>query len=46
MSREDHGGIILTGKTPNSSNRALWQSYQQSHVVTKQDELAKEMNLH
>jgi hypothetical protein len=31
MSMEKHGGIISTGKT-NSSNKALWQSHQQSSV--------------
>jgi len=29
------------GKTPNSSNRALWQSYQQSHLVANVEELGK-----
>jgi hypothetical protein len=33
-------------KTPDSSTRTLWQSYQQSHVVAEQDELVMEiMNL-
>jgi hypothetical protein len=32
------------GKTPDLSTRALWQSYQQSHLVAKQDELPKEIN--
>jgi hypothetical protein len=27
------------GKTADSSTRALWQSYQQCHLVTKQEEL-------
>jgi hypothetical protein len=31
------------GESPVSSARALWQSYQQSHVVAKQEELAMEM---
>jgi hypothetical protein len=31
----------ITGETPDSSIRALWQSYQSS--VAKQEELAKEM---
>jgi hypothetical protein len=30
MRMEIHGGMISTGKTPDSSTRALWQSYQQS----------------
>jgi hypothetical protein len=29
--------------TPDWSTRALWQSYQQSQLVLKQEELAKEM---
>jgi len=40
---ENHGGMISTGETPDSSTRALWKSYQQSHLVAKQEELAKEM---
>jgi hypothetical protein len=35
-------GIISTGKTPDLFTRALWQSYQQNHLVAKQEELAKE----
>jgi hypothetical protein len=36
----------INGKTPDSSTTALWQSYQQSHLVAKQEELSKEiMNL-
>jgi hypothetical protein len=31
------------GKTPNSSTRASWQSYQQSPLIEKQEELAKEI---
>jgi hypothetical protein len=33
---------VMSGKTPDLSNRALWQSYQQ-HPVAKQEELAKEI---
>jgi hypothetical protein len=33
MSMENHGGIISTRETPDSSARAFWQSYQQSHLV-------------
>jgi predicted transcriptional regulator len=40
---ENHGGMILTGKTYDSSIRGLWQSYQQSSKAM-QEELAKEMN--
>jgi hypothetical protein len=29
MSIEGRGGMILAGKTPHSSTRAFWQSYQQ-----------------
>jgi hypothetical protein len=35
---ENHGGIISTGETPDSSTRALWESYQQSHIVANQVE--------
>jgi hypothetical protein len=42
MGTENNDGTIERGKT-DSSNRALWQSYQQSHQVAKQDELAKQM---
>jgi hypothetical protein len=31
-------------KTPDSSTRSLWQSYLQIHLVSKQEDLAKEMN--
>jgi hypothetical protein len=30
--------------TPDSSARVLWKSYKQSHIVARQEELAKEMN--
>jgi hypothetical protein len=43
MNMENHGGIVSTGKTPDLSIRALWQSYQQSHLVAKQEELTKEI---
>jgi hypothetical protein len=34
------------GKASDSSTTAIWQSYQQSHLVAKQEDLAKEiMNL-
>jgi hypothetical protein len=46
MSMDNHGGIMPTGETPNSSTRALWKSCQQSYLVAKQEELAKKiMNL-
>jgi hypothetical protein len=31
MSTEKHGGIIPSGKTPDSPTTALWQSYHQSY---------------
>jgi hypothetical protein len=42
MSMENHGGMILTGKTLDSSTRVPWQPYQQSSS-SKQEELAKEI---
>jgi hypothetical protein len=33
ISMENHGGMISTGKTPDSSTRSLWWSYQKSHLV-------------
>jgi hypothetical protein len=37
---------IDRGKASDSSTTAIWQSYQQSHLVAKQEDLAKEiMNL-
>jgi hypothetical protein len=44
MSMENHGGMISIGEIPDSSTRALWEFYQNSHLVTKQEETAKEMN--
>jgi hypothetical protein len=38
MSMKDHGGTTA-GKTPDSSARALWQSYQKSRLVAKQKKL-------
>jgi hypothetical protein len=35
--------MISTGNTPDSSIIALRKSYLQSHLVEKQEELAKEM---
>jgi hypothetical protein len=40
---ESHGGMISTGETPDLSTRALWQSYQQSHLVAKHEEMARDM---
>jgi hypothetical protein len=33
--------MISTGKTPDSSTRALWQSKQRSHLVANQEELGE-----
>jgi hypothetical protein len=35
--------LYQEGKTPDSSTRALWQSYQQSHLVANQEDVVKEM---
>jgi hypothetical protein len=43
MSMENNVRMILTGKTADSSTRALWQSYWQSHLLAEQEELTKEM---
>jgi hypothetical protein len=40
---ENHGGMISTGETPDSSTGAFWKSYQQSRVLAKQEKLAREM---
>jgi hypothetical protein len=40
---DNHGAMIATGETPDSSTRALWQSYQQRYLVAKQEELLKEI---
>jgi hypothetical protein len=42
MSMENHGGMISTEET-DVSTRALWQSYQQRHLIEKQEKLAREM---
>jgi hypothetical protein len=39
MCTENHGGMIKTGKTPDSPTRALWQPNQQSHLIANQEEL-------
>jgi hypothetical protein len=38
MSLENHGRIS-EGGTPDSFTRALWQFYQQSHLVANQENL-------
>jgi hypothetical protein len=45
MSMENHGGIIPTGDTPDSSTRAVWKFHQHSHLAVKQEALTKDMNL-
>jgi hypothetical protein len=45
MRTQNHGGMISTGETPDSSTRALWQSYSQFHLLEKQEGLAKEINI-
>jgi hypothetical protein len=37
------GEWVWQGKTPDSSTRALWQFYQQSHLVAKLEELVKKI---
>jgi hypothetical protein len=41
MSMDNQGEIISAGKTPDSSTTALRQSYQQSHLVAKQEDLGE-----
>jgi hypothetical protein len=43
MSTENYGGMYCQGKTLDSSTRVFWQSYQHSHLVARQEEVAKEM---
>jgi hypothetical protein len=43
MIMENHGVMILTGETPGCSTSALRQTYQQSNLVAKQQELENEM---
>jgi hypothetical protein len=43
MNTESNRGMISKGKTTDSSTRALWQAYQQSHLKAKQEQLAKEI---
>jgi hypothetical protein len=38
VSTESNSGMISTGETPDSSTRALWKFYQQSHLVAKRKE--------
>jgi hypothetical protein len=41
MSIQNRGGMISTGETSISSTRAVWQSYQSSHLVADQEELGE-----
>jgi hypothetical protein len=43
VSVESHRGMISTGVTPDSSTRALRQSYRQSYLAVKREKLAKEI---
>jgi hypothetical protein len=40
---ESHGGLILTGITPDSPTRAPWQCYKRSHLVAKQEVHSEEI---
>jgi hypothetical protein len=40
---DKHGGMTSTQETPNSSTRALWQFYQQSHLAASRGEREKGM---
>jgi hypothetical protein len=42
MSMKNHGGMISTEETPDSSTREVWQSYQQSYI--SKSEVAGEGN--
>jgi hypothetical protein len=42
ISMENHGGLISIWEIPESSTRGLWQSYQQSHLVAKQEGTCEE----
>jgi hypothetical protein len=35
--------MISTRETPDSSTRALWQSFQHGNIIVQQEGLAKEM---
>jgi hypothetical protein len=43
MSMDNYGGMILTGKTPHSSTRSVWQYCPQSYLAAKQENMAKDM---
>jgi hypothetical protein len=45
MSMDNHGGMVSTGATPDSSIRALWKSYQQSSNSKSRGTTKKIMNL-
>jgi hypothetical protein len=42
MSMANHGGIVLTGENWFVHQSALWQSYQQSHLVANLEEVGEE----
>jgi hypothetical protein len=41
MSLKNSGEWCRPGKTPDSSNRALWKSHQQSHLVANREDLGE-----
>jgi hypothetical protein len=41
MSMVYHDGMISTGRAPDLSFRALWQSYRHIHLVANQEELGE-----
>jgi len=43
MSMDNYGGMMSTEETPNFSTRALYQSYQQSHLVANRRNVLREL---
>jgi hypothetical protein len=41
MSLENNGGMMSTEEIPDSFTRALWKSYQRTHLVANQEELGE-----
>jgi hypothetical protein len=41
MRMETHSGIVSTAKNPDSSTIDIWESYQQSNLVAKQEEICE-----
>jgi hypothetical protein len=46
MSMENHGEMISTEETPDSSTRAVRKSYHESHLVKKSGEPGEEISRH